>query len=180
MKRRSGFMLIELLVVITVGSVMMGIAVGLLYTLMQMDGKSRESSQDLAGLARLAEQFRADVHAASAWTPLGQSAPQGAGYPGWKLQCTGDWEIEYHAKEGTLFRTETAGGQARSRESYHLPAGAVAAIQSPEPAAVPGLLRLDIVSDKSLPVKAGVRPRRIEAVLGMNHRYSQSPGIRNR
>lgn len=179
MKRRSGFMLIELLVVITVGSVMMGIAVGLLYTLMQMDGKSRESTQDLSGIARLAEQFRADVHAASAWMPLEQPS-QGAGYPGWKLQCTGDREIEYHAKQGTLYRTETAGGQARSRESYHLPAGTVVAIQSPEPAAVPGLLCLDIVPDRSLPVNAGARPRCIEAVLGMNHRYAQSPGMRSR
>ena len=64
MKRRA-FTLIEMVVVITVSSALMGVAIVMLVALLKSEGSSRRHLEFCNILNRLDEQFRADVHAAA-------------------------------------------------------------------------------------------------------------------
>ena len=66
---RRGFTLIEMLVVMTVGSVIVGIGVGMLHVLLRTEQTGRDRVHQAGVLARLAEQFRSDVGAAVRQTP---------------------------------------------------------------------------------------------------------------
>ena len=61
---RRGYTLIEMIVVMTAGTVLMGIAVTLLCALLRAEGTGRALVERSASLGRLADQFRRDVHAA--------------------------------------------------------------------------------------------------------------------
>ena len=58
---RRGYVLVELAAVIAVGSVLLGIASGLLVLLMGVEQSSRESLRQQVALANLARQFRSDA-----------------------------------------------------------------------------------------------------------------------
>ena len=79
---RRGVSLIEILVLMTIGSTLMGIAVGSLHLLLKMDRNTRQRRQLQASEARLADQFRRDVHAALRMKP-GEAPEQSR--PIWQL-----------------------------------------------------------------------------------------------
>jgi prepilin-type N-terminal cleavage/methylation domain-containing protein len=61
---RRGYTLIEMLVVLTVGSAMLGIGIGMLHLLMRAEQSGRDRVHRSGAAMRLAEQFRADAAAA--------------------------------------------------------------------------------------------------------------------
>jgi prepilin-type N-terminal cleavage/methylation domain-containing protein len=61
---RRGYTLIEMLVVITVSTVLLSVAVGVLHVLSRAERSGREHGNRATIVARLADQFRSDVHAA--------------------------------------------------------------------------------------------------------------------
>ncbi|MCE5267325.1 MAG: hypothetical protein LLG00_05515 [Planctomycetaceae bacterium] len=65
MSRRTGYSLIEMVVVMTSGAVLTGIAITLLCALLRAEGAGRASVERAASLDRLTDQFRRDVHAAA-------------------------------------------------------------------------------------------------------------------
>ena len=67
-----GFSLIEMLVVITVGSVVVGIGVGTLHVLHRTEQTGRDRAAQARIVDRLAQQFRSDVAAAVRQTPAAQ------------------------------------------------------------------------------------------------------------
>ena len=62
-----GITLIELLAVLAVSSVLLAIAIGLIQTLLRASGAARSDLEQQNSVARLADAFRRDVHAATAF-----------------------------------------------------------------------------------------------------------------
>ena len=60
---RGGYSLVELLVVMTIMSALLGVVVTLLTTLLHEHRAASRQRETQTSLARFAEQFRADVHA---------------------------------------------------------------------------------------------------------------------
>lgn len=200
MKRRRGFSLVELLVVIAVSSTIVALSVGLLHLLMQMQRDARDQLRGRMTLQRLTDQFRDDAHAAMQLRPV-QAANESSG-PAWELQLGPDHRIEYRVEEATLVRTEHAGGDVLGRESYLLPEGATVSLDVDDEKGVK-LASLRIAANQSLPAKPAeepaekpdtqsteepdeaivdmppltpVRPVRIDAALGLDHRLDARKG----
>ena len=70
-RRRRGYALIEVMVVITITAVMLGLCAGMIHLLMRLDRSGRSTAEEAADLARLARDFRADAHASSPVDPPG-------------------------------------------------------------------------------------------------------------
>ncbi len=162
---RRGFSLIEMLVVMTVGAVVVGVGVGMLQVLLQLEQTGRDRVFQVRVLARLSEQFRCDVGAAVRQTP---GARQGER----QFVMTGDRVITYRVLPGEVRRDERMAGKPVRQESYVLPGGCSAAItvRSEAAAAVASL----VVADHGTPLAAG-REMRVTAVLGKDHRFTKSP-----
>jgi prepilin-type N-terminal cleavage/methylation domain-containing protein len=163
--RRRGFTLVEMLVVMTVGSVMFGIGVGVLHLLFQIERAGRDRVQQTRVLARLAEQFRADVNAAE--RPI---SAQGNRPSQWQFAMTGDRLVTYRALPGRLDRDEQVAGKLVRQESYALPTGCSATI-SVEREAKPPVASL-IIARESTPLAAG-HEMRVAARLGKDHRFTK-------
>ncbi len=153
---RRGFSLVETLVVMSIGTVVLGIAVSMLHVLMRAERSGRDHAAQTGILARLAEQFREDVHAAVGQTP-------GPLKDGWKFALPNDRTVVYRTLPGELRREESVAGKPLRQESYVLPDGCTAAIAANK--AMPPLIEL------------AVGPKiRIAAVLGRDHRFIKPPG----
>jgi prepilin-type N-terminal cleavage/methylation domain-containing protein len=165
---RRGWTLIELLVVIAVSTVLMGIAVTTLCTLMQAEHNGRGHISRTATIARLAEQFRRDVRAA-----LPPAAGKGEPKDQWQFALPDDRTVTYQALAGEVERSESLGGKPVRRESYILSADCSAEIGLPTDAA-PATASLVITSRGS--ASATSHEIRIEASLGMDHRFHKALG----
>ena len=149
MNRVRGYTLIEILVVITTGAVMVGLAVGLLHMLTRLDQASREQIRSQGTINGLADQFRRDVHAAGGFTVLnapGGDDPRGA----WQFPLAAERVVQYRAEPGRLARIERAGEQVLQQESYTFPAEATVTIELAGDAA-PQIVSLRVDADVSQP-----------------------------
>ena len=176
MKRRKGFSLVEVLVAITVGSVLLAVAVGLLYSLIEVDRTSREHLRLRIAAARLADQFRRDVHAAVRLIAPPAEAEAGAEAPAaWQLELPPDRAVEYRLEEDSLLRTEQASGEVVKREWFRLPPHAVASIRI-SAGQSPSIVSLRITPDVKPPEAPAWRPVRIDAALATDHRFVNVEG----
>ncbi len=179
---RRGFSLIEMLAALTVGSVLMGIAVSILAMLMRIERGGREQLHQDMVTARLARQFRDDVHAATRLAPA-----EAGGKGSWQLVLAPDHTVTYRALPEVVERDEAEAGKPARHESYTLPAGWSARLIAPAGAGPP-LASLDVgVVPPSVDVGVAVvlPPRgdsttvaptvRIEALVGRDHRFTTSP-----
>lgn len=109
---RRGISLIEMMVVISCVSILLGLCTVSIQTLWRAAGNGQARRTAAAGLNRLAEQFREDVHAAS---PPGDGEESNT-----KLRLVLDDRITiaYEARTGRVDRIESAGDNVTRRESY--------------------------------------------------------------
>ena len=114
---RRGFTLIEMLVSITITSVMLGIAVAAIYALMRSDETARRQLGRQTTLARLSQQFRRDVHASLRLTG---PEPADGKSQAWKLHGADGRVIQYRMGNESLVRTVLVGNAVKQRESYAL------------------------------------------------------------
>jgi hypothetical protein len=170
---RRGVTLLETVVVIGVGTVIVGVATGLVCTLMQVEKNSRQRRGEFLRQARLADQFRRDVRAA---IELSQPAEEpGPGQPvAWEFRLPAERRVQYRVQDSGIERQELAGEQIVRRETYRLPRGADAAIQlaGDEGTAVASL-RI---------TRSGPRHKtnltqvlRVDALLAADHRFAEKP-----
>jgi type II secretory pathway pseudopilin PulG len=116
---RRGITIVEMIVVMTVVATMLGLCVLLLQMLMKLDADSRARRDGTAALGRLAEQLRADVHAAQA-AKVGDRPAVGPA----ELQLLRgpDQTIEYRADgASSVVRVESEKGKPVRRERYDVP-----------------------------------------------------------
>ena len=167
MNRRRGVSLIELIVVLGIGAVMMGVCVTLLYAVLRTDGVGREHVRHSIVLARLADQFRRDVHAAKTVTGVADGEQ-------WKLELPPGRTVTYRLEAGVLARSEQVDGTVQRRESFTLPSGTTASIEI-QAEAEPTVVSLMIVPVAEATGQPAGRAVQIDAVLARDHRFAGPP-----
>jgi hypothetical protein len=165
---RRGVSLIEILVLMTIGSTLMGIAVGSLHLLLKMDRNTRQRRQLQASEARLADQFRRDVHAALRMKP-GEAPEQSR--PIWQLELGADKRIQYQSEPGGLARLEILQGKTTRKEWYPLMESSKVRCDMTSDGPVP-IVSLGIASSEEPGSLFPPQALRIDARLGTNHRFA--------
>jgi prepilin-type N-terminal cleavage/methylation domain-containing protein len=174
MKRRRGFSLIELLVVVAVGSVLTGTGIAVVYALLSAEQAGRELLRTRAALDRLADQFRRDAHAATALT---RPAPEEDDdlRPAWQLRLDANLVVEYRQGRDELLRVEKRDGHIQRRESFALPSGTTASVESVAETR-PAIILLRIGPREEGTDRSEGRMMRIEAAMGRDRRFLNSEG----
>jgi len=167
MKRRRGYSLVELLVVISMSSVMLGIITVLFTLLFRIERSGRDHVRHSAVLGRLADQFRRDVHA----TPVGGVS---VGEPV-QFSPAPDRTITYGTPHGAVIRIERVGSEEVRRESFVLPSSCSASIGSPPDAKGPTVTLSIAPRTDTQPRRPG-RTLRVDALLGRDHRFANPRG----
>jgi len=171
MKKHHGVSLIEVLAVMTVTTVMLSVAVGLLNTLLRTERATREHLRQQAVLGRLAGQFRDDAHAALRLVLPQGDAPQQR-RSAWQFEPAPGESIRYHVEDGYLVRTEQAKGKPPRRESFRLPIGTTVLIRRREQDKT-DVTSMLIVPAEDPPAGSTCRSIRIDAALASNHRFTK-------
>jgi type II secretory pathway component PulJ len=119
--RPRGFTLIEMLVIMTGVSAVLGLCVVTIQLLMRVSSDAQERRGAAAALGRLAEQFRKDVHG---WddAQLRMSAELRLG-DGRRVSVT------YTARDGRVERLESTGAQVVRHDAYALGRGGSATFE---------------------------------------------------
>jgi hypothetical protein len=116
---RSGITIIETIVLITGVAAMLGLCVLLLQLLLKLDSQSRARLDGASAMARLAGQFRQDVHAATKASVVADPTARPAGL---RIEPGTDRTIVYEIKgDATVVRVETLKGASVRRERYEIP-----------------------------------------------------------
>ena len=173
--RRRGYNLVEMIVAISITSVLAGVSLGLIGALIRADHSGRRHLEETQSLARLARQFRADVAQAQA-AKLADEARR------LELRLSDGAVVEYTAEPGRVLRDERLGderlGDERRREQFVAPEATqlnFAVDQDRQPAtAAAGLIREQESSDSAATTAARLGWR-VEAVIGRALRYSRPP-----
>jgi len=167
MKRRGGFTLIEMLVVITIGAALAGIAVFMLYALTISHDTGREHLEYCRTVNRLSEQFRGDVHSMQKTSADGKETEIDL-----LPEAANDVKVRYECLDGRVDRRELQGEKTVRQESYMLGPDMEASIktQADGDATIIGIA----ISPKQQTEKFyRAVPVRIEALLGRDWRQTR-------
>jgi type II secretory pathway pseudopilin PulG len=117
-RRRNGFSLIEILMVMGGVSLLMGLCAGLLHVMLRVDRTGRSHLVETTTIGRLAQQYRRDVHAARLARPTsGGDPPAGT----LELTLADDRSVSYQSHGHSIDRIEHHRGDMARRETYRLP-----------------------------------------------------------
>jgi prepilin-type N-terminal cleavage/methylation domain-containing protein len=165
---RRGFTLIEMVAALTVGTVIMGIGVGMVHLLLRTERTGRGRVPQSRIVARLAQQFRSDVNAAERQV-AGAKAAQ------WQFELAQHRLVSYRAVPGGVEWNERKDGKLVRQEVFVLPREFSAAISGPG-RTTPAVLNL-VITDKAEPWSPG-RELLVTAVLGKDQRFTKPPAGR--
>jgi type II secretory pathway pseudopilin PulG len=140
LKLRRGYLLTEMVVVISVSSTLAVVAVAMLASLLGVERTGRKHLETTNSLVRLSKQFRRDVATAESAVVVDSSAAQGSEL---QLRLSADRRVVYRAEPGQIVRLEDDVQAPPGRERFDLPAASQArfAIEA-EPARLIVLLTL--------------------------------------
>lgn len=176
-RTRRGVSLIELLIVISIGTVIIGLCVTTMHLLLRVERDQARSLRSAMVLSRVRQLFAADVHA-------GVTAEIGAGDgDNRQLQVAtkGTDRVVYSADQNVLRREEFDGERLTHRDDFHFLPGAEFHFEQEQD---PQIVRLNIeiaatvpedISDRSRgKIGKGPPPRTvsIEALLDRDRRFS--------
>lgn len=164
-----GFTLIEMVCAITVSTLLLGIAVMLLASLMRSEHSGREHFERGNSLDALAVRFRKDVHAAIA-APA-KSADGGAV---WDLPISPDGFSHYvrYEVEGEYVNRREHNSRHKARvDTYALPKDCTVSIETETIDGLQTVVLLITANDASPDPGRNIR---IEARLGSDHRFDPS------
>lgn len=172
---RSGYTLVEVLVVVTITSLILTSVGVTLSSLFRVEGQLRSGGAEQAILGRLTLQLRGDAHRATAAEPLrGAESDQG-----FVLRLPDDATAEYRVTSRGVRRTLQRGDQREHHELFRLAQGGEARADIRREAdATIVTLRID---RRSSPEPRGIVPAArqavastcIEAVVGLNRFLAQ-------
>ena len=172
---RSGFTLVEMLVVLSVAAVMLGVSVSTIHLLLDAEREAARSVRFNTSVARLAQAFRSDIHA-SRHVELPASE---AGKPIVLVATADGGQIRYELDEHLATRIETEGGRQVHREVYYFPLHSRMRFEhQPDQKLV--RLEIDMAAGvsgtRAVPSAVSDGPKRqlaIEAALGRDHRFER-------
>lgn len=173
LRERRGVSLVELLIVISVSSVIIGVCVTTIHVLLRSERDQARAMRTAVTLSRLTEVLRQDVHATSNAAIVADE-----GKPAHLTLGDADGrQIVYTADEHLLQRAETTNGEETHRDTYHFPTGTTSRFERDE---ATGLVRLVIDVAPPHPDRmpqartktAGPRTLWIEAVSNRDRRFA--------
>jgi prepilin-type N-terminal cleavage/methylation domain-containing protein len=171
--QRRGVSLVELLIVISVATVIVGICVTTIHVLLRSERDQSRAVRTAVTLSRLTEVFRDDVHATSNAEIVSHEAQPSR----LTLSDADGRQIGYSADGHLLQRVETARGAEIHRDTFHFPSGSTMRFERDES---PRLVRMIIDVAAALPHEmpegrtrsAPPRTLLIEALPDRDHRYA--------
>jgi type II secretory pathway pseudopilin PulG len=138
---RNGYLLVEMIVVISVGSALACLAVTLLGSLLHVSGALDDQVHRIATVRRLAEQFREDANAATSVKAIQDaSSDRKLTSTGQRFELAPGHEVTYMFQPGVIKRVEQIDEAVRSRESFILPPGLMASATTSSIAFAPAVL----------------------------------------
>ena len=158
--RRKAFTLAELLAVMTVGSVMTGIAAIMLAGLFRAESASRRHLQYESAACSLGEQFRRDVR----WGVAVEDLEEGK----WRIRISPQENIVYESLPGEIIRTHSKSNAATAYESFNLWPESTATLKIEKGDRSLVVLTINAKNDRTLSV---------EAVLGADNRFIEEPEL---
>lgn len=170
---QRGFSLIETTVVLSITTVLAGIAVGVVSLLFRAEEALRAEAVQSLHASRLAQRFRNDVHAAvrlRAVPPADGSAPAHA----WDLlgpEAPSGRVVQYRLAPNQVSRLVFSGNDVIQREAFAVPGRAAFSLESASDSL--SVVRLRIVADGGQANRGVAWPLCVEAVLGSDHRFNQ-------
>ncbi len=166
MRSRNGFSLVELLIVMSVGTAMLTVAMSVLYLLKETQSNVRQRLASGRRVTRLADQFREDVHGASAVNRVPDETSSPAATV-WQFTIQPETVVRYEIRDDEVRRVRNTEDR-KIHEDYRLPAGVHATLLPPVSGSSITTLRFETVA----PGVAGTRPIQIDAVLGFTNRHA--------
>ena len=168
---RRGTTLVELLVIISVCSVVMCASGVLLHSMYRADKEGRLAIETGATVARLSLQFRRDAHAASEAELLNEANGKASG-----LAFRGPFQptIEYRQQGWAVVRRAKQGNKVVHLDSFGLPGGTefVWTLEVGQPS----LAAIQIARPARRGVKLdAMRQQRLEAIVGIVHQRRREP-----
>jgi prepilin-type N-terminal cleavage/methylation domain-containing protein len=162
---RRAFTLIEMIVAISVGATLTGIAISLLLVMFRSEENGRSQLAQAESLQRLADQFRQDVHAA-----VGEALASGKDLHDWQFDLGAKRIAHYQFAGDAISREQRTDSKNPQRESFRLPKDSIVTI-SVDRTANPPVVSLTIEpGDASL--QPG-HPFRVDAVLARDLRFTE-------
>jgi len=176
-RKRRGVSLIELLIVISIGTVIIGLCVTTMHLLLRVERDQARSLRSAMVLSRVRQLFAEDVHG-------GVTAEIGAGDGDSRhlqVETNGAERVVYSADEHILRREEFDGERLKHRDDFHFPPGAAFHFEQEQG---PQIVRLNIEIAAAVPDEfsdltrgktgKGPPPRTvsIEALLDRDRRFS--------
>jgi hypothetical protein len=169
---RAGISLTELLVVMTIASVLIGVTGTMIHRLLAADHEATRAARFATSVARLSRAFRADVHAARA---IELPAPNEA-QPAIVVATLADGhQVRYELDAHLATRVETREDAVIHRDVYHFPPRSQLRCSRGDDA---GLFKLELNLAARGPEPDAERPVRklvVEAALARDHRFEPPP-----
>lgn len=176
-RARRGVSLIELLIVISIGTVIIGLCVTAMHVLLRVERDQARSLRSAMVLSRVRQLFADDVHrGATAKIETGDGDKRQL-----EVAIEGAGRVVYSAGEHVLQREEFEGEQLKHRDEFHFPPGAAFYFEQEQE---PSIVRLNIEIAAAVPDEfldrtrgkpgKGPPPRTvsIEARLSRDRRFS--------
>lgn len=163
---RRAFTLVEMMVVISVGSVLMGLALGMVHRTMRAESTVRTHARVERTAARLSRQFRHDIHEAESVL-----LDQQSDVPLLQLILPDQRPITYRIESSSLLRQQQHSDEQTHRELFSFPDNY--SLQFAE-LSKPPRATLTLEHDTKL---VGIDPKiklHVEAVIGQFLRLSQT------
>ena len=153
MKSRRGASLVELLMVMSAGTVVLTMSAGLIHRAMHAQSRARAFADVELTSVRLANAFRRDAHEATG----AELAEADAGERVFlRLTLPDNQTIEYGRREANVLRVLFEGSRSVAREEFAFPAGIELAIRREE-------TRLIVLTIQSRPGEMPAEDGRLEA-----------------
>lgn len=174
-RHRHGFTLVEMLVVIATTSVICTLATSLIITMFRAEQNQTHAADERRAMQRLGDQFRSDVHAASAAPTFNEADDMLL-----RLPLSGGSEVTYRRDGGVIIREKHQGGTVVYHDTFGLSERWEVAIEPVEPS-TPGelrepntrgrLMRLSLGRTEMTQQSAAPERWQFEAVRGSDHRH---------
>lgn len=177
-RRRRGVSLIELIIVISVATLIIGVALGLMQWLLRSERDVRKTVWYGRSVSRLAQVFRNDAHRAS-HVEIAAAAETSNSM---QFSLGNSHTVTYEIEEHTIRRVDRDGETELHRETFHFPPGSAIRFEKDQGPAMArvvidratGQLNVDTNEDANAGARTEPAGRtvRIEAGLGKDRRFS--------